>query len=200
MPDQSTSRRRENRGASSDERTKAYTITLEPLAGNKVRVPVPFDANEVWEPSASTMWAGRSPACKFARAHLPGRYWLELLGRSLRSADSSRRGRRGRHLAGRTTTRRLWRQICGPHSSRIPWREPSSTRSPSSTEKATYGESTRRSDGPTSAPNASPRLSGFSTMGSRSARGRYMQCVIAAPAASSGQRRSRGEFVSSALS
>lgn len=44
----STSRRRENRHVSSAERTKTYTTTLEPLPGSKVRVPVPFDANEVW--------------------------------------------------------------------------------------------------------------------------------------------------------
>jgi hypothetical protein len=30
------------------DRTRAYTATLEPLAGNKARVPVPFDPNRAW--------------------------------------------------------------------------------------------------------------------------------------------------------
>lgn len=33
---------------SSVDRTRAYTTTLEPLPGNKARVPVPFDPNEAW--------------------------------------------------------------------------------------------------------------------------------------------------------
>jgi hypothetical protein len=33
---------------SSAERTRTFSTILEPLPGNKVRVPVAFDANEVW--------------------------------------------------------------------------------------------------------------------------------------------------------
>lgn len=32
----------------SADRTRAYTTTLEPLPGNKARVPVPFDPNQAW--------------------------------------------------------------------------------------------------------------------------------------------------------
>jgi hypothetical protein len=39
---------RETRRVSSDERTRAYTTTIEPQPSNKVRVPVPFDPNQVW--------------------------------------------------------------------------------------------------------------------------------------------------------
>ena len=33
---------------SSVDRTRAYTTTLEPLPGNKARVPVPFDPDQAW--------------------------------------------------------------------------------------------------------------------------------------------------------
>jgi len=39
---------RETRLMSSAERTRAYTTTLEPLPGDKARVPVPFDPNQAW--------------------------------------------------------------------------------------------------------------------------------------------------------
>ena len=39
---------------SSVDRTRAYTTTLQPLPGNKARVPVPFDPNTAWGTKRST--------------------------------------------------------------------------------------------------------------------------------------------------
>ncbi len=39
---------RETGLVSAADRTRAYTTTLEPMHGNKARVPVPFDPNEAW--------------------------------------------------------------------------------------------------------------------------------------------------------
>ena len=39
---------RDTRRVSAADRTRVYTTKLEPLRGNKARVPVPFDPNEAW--------------------------------------------------------------------------------------------------------------------------------------------------------